>query len=198
MNDFLKAIQDRRSIYAISEELVLPEAQLMELIETVVKNVPYAFNSQSGRVILLTKGSHMKLWNIVLNTLRGIIPGVNFRPTEEKIMSFAAGHGTILFFEEQSIIEGLQEQFPLYADNFPVWSMQASGMLQFAMWNALAQEGMGASLQHYNPLIDEAVREQFEVPESWKLIAEMPFGKVTGSAGEKTFVPIKSRIKTFN
>lgn len=198
MNEFLKAIQNRRSIYAISDEKVLPEDQLMELIETVVKNVPYAFNSQSGRVILLTKGSHMKLWNIVLNTLRGIIPGAKFRPTEEKLMSFAAGYGTILFFEEQSTIEGLQEQFPLYADNFPIWSLQSSGMLQFAMWNALEQEGMGASLQHYNPLIDEAVREQFELPESWKLMAEMPFGKVIGSAGEKTFLPIESRIKTFN
>ena len=26
---------------------------------------------------------------------------------------------------------------------------------QFAVWNVLAEQGIGASLQHYNPIIDE-------------------------------------------
>lgn len=198
MNDFLKIIMNRRSIYAISEEQVLSDEKLTELIETVVKHVPYAFNSQTGRVILLTGGSHKKLWNIVLDTLRGVTPEAKFKATEDKIASFSAGYGTILFFEEQSTIEHLQEQFPLYVDHFPSWSLQASGMLQFAMWNALEQEGMGASLQHYNPLIDASVAAAFEVPESWTLISQMPFGKSMGGAGEKTFLPIDSRVKILN
>ncbi|TOP23933.1 hypothetical protein, partial [Vibrio parahaemolyticus] len=82
--------------------------------------------------------------------LRKIVPEQAFAATEQKIDSFAAGAGSVLFFEDQDIVTGLQEQFPLYADNFPIWSEQASGIAQFAVWTALSQENIGASLQHYN------------------------------------------------
>ena len=58
-------------------------------------------------------------------------------------------------------------------------------------------EGLGASLQHYNPLIDEEVKKQWSIPPNWKLIAEMPFGNPTVAAGEKEFQPIEMRVKVF-
>lgn len=195
MNEFLKAIQNRRTIYNISNEAVVSDDTLKALIETAVTHVPSAFNSQTSRVILLTGDSHKKLWDIALNQLKAIIPEANFQSTNDKIASFAAGYGTILYYEEQDTIKELQNQFPIYAENFPVWSQQASGMLQFAIWTALEMEGMGASLQHYNPLIDAEAAKEFEVPKSWKLIAQMPFGKPIIGAGEKTFLPIESRVK---
>jgi predicted oxidoreductase (fatty acid repression mutant protein) len=70
-------------------------------------------------------------------------------------------------------------------------------MHQFVIWTALEAEGLGASLQHYNPLIDEAVRKQWNLPESWQLIAQMPFGKVLAPAGEKEFGKIEDRLKIF-
>lgn len=73
--------------------------------------------------------------------------------------SFKAGYGTVLFFEDQSIVKSLQEQFALYADNFPIWSQQTSGMHQLVVWTALEGEGLGATLQHYNPLIDDEVKK---------------------------------------
>lgn len=90
------------------------------------------------------------------------MPEQAFAATEQKIDSFAAGAGSILFFEDMAVVKGLQEQFPLYADNFPIWSEQASGIAQFAVWTALAQENVGASLQHYNPLIDTQVQKEWE------------------------------------
>ncbi|MFW1812990.1 nitroreductase family protein, partial [Acinetobacter ursingii] len=82
--------------------------------------------------------------------------------TEQKIQSFAAGAGTVLFFEDQDVIKGLQEQFELYADNFPVWSEHSTAIAQFAVWNVLAEQGIGASLQHYNPIIDEKINAAFD------------------------------------
>ncbi|MNN09169.1 hypothetical protein D3C81_1220450 [compost metagenome] len=111
--------------------------------------------------------------------------------------AFRAGRGTVLFYEDQAVIEGLQKQFALYADNFPVWSQQSNGLLQYVVWTALSDEGIGASLQHYNPLIDDEVRKEWAVPESWKLIAQMPFGKIEAPAGDKEFTPIESRMKVF-
>ncbi len=128
---------------------------------------------------------HDKLWDITKETLRKIVPENNFTSTEEKMNAFKSGYGTVLYFEDNQVVEELQENFALYKDNFPIWSQQSSGMLQFAIWTALEIEGFGATLQHYNPLIDEEVRKEWEVPESWKLIAQMPFGKPVVPAGEK-------------
>jgi len=126
--DFNTAVADRRSFYAISKEKVTTDEVIKEVIEKAVKNTPSAFNSQSARVVLLLEKQHDKLWDITKETLRKIVPAEQFGDTEDKINSFRNGYGTVLFFEDASIIESLQSQFPLYADNFPVWSQQSSGM----------------------------------------------------------------------
>jgi hypothetical protein len=102
-----------------------------------------------------------------------------------------------LFFEDQAVVKNLQENFALYAENFPVWSNQSSGILQFVVWTALSEAGLGASLQHYNPLIDDKVKEAWSIPQEWKLIAQMPFGKTVTPAGEKQFQPVEDRVKVF-
>ena len=72
--------------------------------------------------------SHHKFWQIVLEMLRKIVPAEAFANTQTKIESFAAGFGTVLFYEDQQVIKELQEKFPLYADNFPVWSEHSTGI----------------------------------------------------------------------
>ena len=57
--------------------------------------------------------------------------------------------------------------------------------------------GLGASLQHYNPLIDEAVAREWQLPASWKLTAQMPFGSPECKPDEKTFLPLDGRLKMF-
>lgn len=195
--EFLEAIKKRRSIYAISKESVLSDEQLERLIGEAVLHTPSAFNSQSARVVVLLKEQHDKLWDLTTETLRQLVPAENFGPTEEKMRSFRNGYGTVLYFEDQTVIEGLQEKFALYKDNFPVWSEQSSGMLQLVVWTALEAEGYGATLQHYNPLIDDAVRKEWNLPSTWKLIAQMPFGKPTAEPGEKQFQPLEERMKVF-
>lgn len=198
MSEFLKAIKERRSIYGLSKDAVISDERVEELAGEAVLHSPTAFNSQSSRVIILFGAQHDKLWNVIVKeALRKVVPEANFTPTEEKLSSFQSGRGTVLFFEDQDVIKGLQEQFALYADNFPIWSDQASGILQYVVWTALADEGVGASLQHYNPLIDEAVANEFNIPASWKLKAQMPFGKPTAAPGEKEYKPLAERIKVF-
>jgi predicted oxidoreductase (fatty acid repression mutant protein) len=61
----------------------------------------------------------------------------------------------------------------------------------------LEDMGFGVNLQHYNPLIDEAVAREWNIPATWKLIAEMPFGVPAGEPGEKDFKPLDDRVKVF-
>ncbi len=195
--DFYTALKERRTIYGISKESPVSEARIQEIINDAVKHTPTAFNSQSDRVIVLFGENHDKLWDIAIEELRKVVPADSFASTEEKITSFKNGYGTVLFFEDTSVIESLQQQFALYKDNFPIWSLEANGMMQFVVWTSLEIEGLGASLQHYNPLIDEKVRQQWNVPSNWRLLGEMPFGKPTAAPDEKSFQPLEARVKFF-
>ncbi len=193
--DFYNAVKDRRSFYGISKESTVSDTRIQEIVNDAVKYAPTAFNSQSGRVMVLLGGHHDKLWDLTKEELRKLVPPENFRSTENKIDSFKSGYGTVLFFEDQSVVESLQRQFELYKDNFPVWSLQSGGMLQYIVWTALELEGFGASLQHYNPLIDSVVGSEWNIPSNWKLLAQMPFGKPAAAPDEKQFQPLDFRVK---
>ncbi|GGF84897.1 nitroreductase [Paenibacillus albidus] len=194
---FFGAVKGRRSIYAISKESTISDAKIQEIVEEAVLHSPTSFNSQSSRAVVLLGEAHDKLWDITTDALRKIVPAEQFEGTAQKLASFKAGYGSVLFFEDQTVVKSLQENFALYAENFPIWSNQSSGILQFVVWTALAEEGLGASLQHYNPLIDDEVRSAWGIPAEWKLIAQMPFGKTAAPAGEKEFQPIEERVKVF-
>ena len=118
----------------------------------------------------------------------------NFEQTEAKINGFANGYGTILYFDDLNVTEEFANKFVSYKNNFEIWADQANGMLQFAIWSLLEAEGLGANLQHYNPIIDGEVRAAFDIPAGWRLIAQMPFGKPTASPDEKQFIPIDQRV----
>jgi predicted oxidoreductase (fatty acid repression mutant protein) len=195
--DFYSAVEDRRSFYGISKETVVSDERISEIIDHAVKHSPYAFNSQSGRVVLLLGKHHDRLWDIAKEVLKKIVPADKFSSTEDKINSFRSGYGTVLFFEDNSVIESLQQQFALYKDNFPIWSQQASGILQYVIWTSLEIEGFGVSLQHYTELIEADVKKEWNIPNNWKLIAQMPFGKPIAQPNEKQFQPLETRIKVF-
>ena len=194
---YFEAIKNRRSYYNISKESFLKDDELENLLKDAVQYTPSAFNSQSSRTVLLLNDNHNKFWSIVMETLRQRVPEDKFSSTVAKINSFAAGYGTVLFYEDQEVIKGLQEQFPLYAENFSIWSNHSAGMLQHVVWTGLEESGLGASLQHYNPIIDEEVREVFDLPESWKLIAQMPFGNPTAQPDPAEHGDVEKRIRVY-
>ncbi len=192
-----KAVKERRSFYNIGKELVISEDEIRSVIADAVKYTPSAFNSQGARIVVLFGTQHDKLWDMTKETLRPFVPADKFSTTEEKIDGFRNGAGTVLYFEDQDIVTGLQNSYPLYKDNFPVWSLESSGMLQSNVWMMLESAGFGASLQHYNPLIDEQVRKTWNIPANWKLLAEMPFGKPLGEPDAKTFLPVEDRLRIY-
>ena len=195
---FIEELKKRRSIYAIGRNVNQSEQEINELIQTAVKYAPSSFNSQSSRVVVLFGESHEKFWNFVREALRKLVPAEHFASTDNKMNSFAAGKGTVLFYEDQDVIKGLQEKFALYAENFPIWSEHSTAIAQIAVWTALSEIGIGASLQHYNPVADADTAAAFDIPASWKLRAQLVFGSIEGEPGEKTFIDDSIRFKTFN
>ena len=192
--DFKEATEWRRSIYGICDESTITAEEIMDIVDHSTKHVPSAFNCQSQRVAVLFGEKHLEFWGIVMETLRNRILADEFRPTENRINGFAAGCGTLLFYDDTAVTKGLMEKFSPYRDSIPAWAEQANGMLQFAIWAQLEAAGLGASLQHYNPIIDNEVRNAFLIPSDWRLIAQMPFGVPTEDPIEKNFEPIERRV----
>ncbi|MGX7012821.1 nitroreductase family protein [Vagococcus silagei] len=197
MSEFLSVLKNRRSIYALSREVNISEEQIENLIKEVVKHSPTAFNSQTQRIVILFDNANEKLWELTEEALKPLTPAEAFPNTQAKLNSFANAKGTVLFFEDTDVVRSLQEQFALYAENFPIWSEQASGLTQSNVWMALAEAGLGANLQHYNPVIDEKVQKEWDIPAHWQLRAQLVFGAVEAPANEKEFIDAEDRFKVY-
>ena len=192
-----QAAENRRSIYVLNKELPISKPEIAQIVEHAVKHTPSAFNSQSTRIVVLFDAEHEKVWDIAANELRKIVPADKFEPTANKLNMFKAAAGTVLFFEDQTVVQGLQNQFPLYASNFPIWSEHANAMHQYAIWTTFETAKIGANLQHYNPIIDAEVAKTWNIPAGWTLRAQLIFGGIATPAGEKEFQPVEARLKVF-
>lgn len=197
-NQFLDLINKRRTIYAIGKNVEQSTEHLTDLIQNAIKQSPSSFNSQSSRAVILFNAEHEKFWGLVKDKLKSYAKDeTSAAKTSAKMDSFAAGVGTVLFFEDMDTVAGLQEQFPSYADNFPIWAEHSTAIAQFSVWSALHTDGVGASLQHYNPIVDEQVHAEWEVPAHWKLCAQLVFGSVEAEAGDKGYMDDAARFKVF-
>ncbi|WP_295236524.1 nitroreductase family protein [Veillonella sp.] len=183
----LEVAEKRRTYYNINKELPVKAEEVVSFVEKATELTPDAFNMKSSRVVVALGAQHDALWDTIYDVFEGKV-------AREKIDSFKAGYGTILYFVDQTTIEGLQGQFPMYADRFPHWGAQSAGMLQITIWEGLRELGVGASLQHYNPVINEAVQKLFDLPSTWVLDAQMPFGGIVAEPEAKDKEDISQRV----
>ncbi|PNY24447.1 nitroreductase HBN1 [Tolypocladium capitatum] len=193
----LQLAKARRTVYPLNKELPIPASRVLELVNETTLHTPSSFNSQSNRAVVLLGAEHDKLWDLTTATLRDIVPADRWKPTADRMAMFRAAAGTVMFFDDGDVVRDMQARFPAFADNFPTWAIQSNGMQQWLLWTALELEGLGANLQHYNPLIDAKVAESWALPKSWKLNAQLVFGGRAGEPGEKDFKPLEERVKVF-
>lgn len=202
---FVEALKNRRSIYALGRNVDASNDQIVALIKEVVRESPSSFNSQSSRTVILLDDEVSAFWNeLVATDLEATmkeqgVPAEAIEGTKAKLASFGAAKGTVLFFEDQDVVNGLQENFPLYAENFPFWSEQSTGIVSVNTWTALSADlGFGANLQHYNPVIDASVAAKYGVPVNWKLCGQLNFGSIEAPADDKEYMADEDRFKLFN
>ena len=187
----------RRSVYALGHTRVVTDFCLEDTLKECLKNCPTPFNAQSARLVLLLNQYHIDFWNMVLQNILANAPFNKKESVTQKINSFAAAYGTILYFEDLDVLAQLQKDFMPYQKNMHDWTFEANGMLQYMIWQALAENEIGASLQHYNELIEDDVKKMLSLPDNWKILAQMPFGSIEKTPAEKTFLPLENRFKIF-
>ncbi|KAF9520724.1 hypothetical protein BS47DRAFT_1386916 [Hydnum rufescens UP504] len=216
--ELTKALASRRTVYKLTDKSSIPDEKIRDIVEqggklcsmpppilrlkrvSPVLHTPTSFNNQAIRAVVLLKEQHIRLWDIVGEVLVERIGAERYQAsTKEKIGGFRAAYGTILYFTDTAVIDQWKLAAPPYADRFAQWADHSSGMLQSYVWTALTVEGMGANLQHYNPIIDEKVLAEWNLPKTWVLTAQAPFGIPSPDwvTPEKKFNPIDERVKFF-
>ena len=185
----------RRSIYALDADTVLSDEDIIKQVEQCIKHCPTAFNSQSARVVILFAEKHKQFWQMVKAAIEKVSPPDRLEAAVKRLNNFANGKGTILFFEDQAVLTQMQQKFALYAKSMWDWNQQSNAILQYMIWQVLAENNIGASLQHYGNLLEDELYKQFNLPQTWKIMAQMPFGKIKEPAAEKTFEPLENRLK---
>ena len=190
--EFLDAVAARYSAYSLDdgiEEAGVSFDDVVETVRRIAPTVPSSYNSQTCRLIVLGGDDHRAFWSIVADVLRAKVDDEEcFARTEAKLKGFSDAAGTILFYEDDAGTEALIEKHPSYKDAFPVWAEHGDAMMQYAVWTGLYDMGLAANIQHYNPIIDDRVREAFGVPEGLRLVCQMVFGRPTGDR------PVKKRL----
>lgn len=197
MQTFQEAVTNRRSIYKLGRNIPVLQSQIIAAVERMTKDVPSPLNMQSARVVVTMLDHHENVWHITKGALKSALPPLKYAEAEKQIDSFEAAYGTILFFESSDMIKAMQDEMPEYAAVLPTAAMQANGMLQFAVWTALEDLGLGANLQHYNPIIDEDIKKIFCLPDSWDLVAQLVFGEKLESPQPVEKIPTGVRVKIF-
>jgi predicted oxidoreductase (fatty acid repression mutant protein) len=174
---FLEAVVARRTNYTLTPKSSIPDSRIQEILKVTLENAPSTFGSYTTRLVLLLKDEHFKFWDTVTEVVKAVTPPEQFDAhTKPRLEGFRNAYGTVLFFEDPENTRKLQEQFAFAKDHFPTWAQHTSAIHQFIIWTAFADEGLGANLQHYNPLIDEKIQAAWNVPADWTLVAQMPFG----------------------
>lgn len=92
----LQFAKQRRTYYQLSDETVIPDKKIRDIVEQVVLHTPSSFNSQSTRVVILLGAEHKKLWEeIVKPAVKAVAPPEAWEGSNKRLSGFAAAYGSV-------------------------------------------------------------------------------------------------------
>jgi predicted oxidoreductase (fatty acid repression mutant protein) len=110
---FFNAVQSRRSHYGLSKVSTIPDKKLQLLVMKAVKHAPSPFNVQSGRAVIVLGKQNDRLWDIAkTGFLKTLDNEGAIKLFTKKMDEYAAGYGTVLFFEDTAVIQAMADQKP--------------------------------------------------------------------------------------
>ena len=195
---FVNLVKKRRSIYALGKNSKYSKQQIEDRIREVVQQVPTAFNSQTTRVVVLFDEANIKFWDHIYDVQKDVLEGETWDMMSGIITGAKNGIGTVLFFEDKDEVE----KMPARGVRQEAYKQNNNANAQYAIWLALAEMDLGASLQHFNvgyeQGFDKGTKEMFNLPESYEMLAQMPFGSVEQEAGVKEHINTNVQVKVFD
>ena len=152
----MQSLQEkRRTIYALGKDLAsISNEEVVATVEKAMKESPSAFNSQIQPLGSCFLGAESEAFGmkLLIANWKKVTPAEAFEATKGRLGP-AIGFSVLalvpsFLFEDQDVVKGLQESFPLYAENFLIWSEQAHGINLYAVWLAFAEKkNIGLNVQ---------------------------------------------------
>ena len=112
LDAFLGPVEARLSNYNITNKSPIPDSKIRSIVEFSVKHAPSPFNVQSARAVVLLKADHEKLWDIADKHLKATVPEAVYQALSPRVKGFRAGYGSVLWFEDQAVLNQLREKQP--------------------------------------------------------------------------------------
>ena len=168
---YLRHVQGRRSIRKLTDGPVSDET--IRAILEAGRWSPSSANTQPVRIVLL-KERHKEFWDFVEQTLRAKLQGEQLERAINRLPGYRAGVFTLVFYEDTAIANN-----PPSGANPKTWknfAVQAMGITQANVWNAIAAAGLAASNQHMNLQMEEELRSFLGVPATWESYSIFPVG----------------------
>ena len=129
---FLTAVKDRRSIYTLAAESTVPNSKIEEIVKYAITWAPSTYNVQSARAVILFGAEHHKLWDIVQKHMSQVpLEGGMRGYIDSRIAGFKGAYGTVMWFEDQTALDGLAAKNPMVGPMLTEWSDHSSGIHQF-------------------------------------------------------------------
>lgn len=198
MSTFVDLIEKRRTIYALGKNTEHTQEEVTARIREVVKQAPTAFNSQTTRVVVLFDEANEKFWDHIYDVQKDVLEGGMWDMMSGVMVGAKDAMGTVLFFEDQDAVD----EMPAQGVRGEAYKQNNNANSQYGVWLALAEMDLGASLQHFNvgyeQGFDKGTKEMFNLPESYEMLAQMPFGSVEQAAGEKEHIDTNVQVQVFN
>lgn len=198
MSTFIELVEKRRSIYALGTDSEYSQKEIETRIRKVVKQIPTAFNSQTTRVVVLSDGANAKFWDHIYDVQKDVLEGGMQEWMSGVVTGAKNGMGTVLFFEDKDAVK----EMPAQGIREEAYKQNNNANAQYGVWLALAEMNLGASLQHFNvgyeQGFDKGTKDMFNLPDSYEMLAQMPFGSVEQEVGEKEHIDADVQVKVFS
>lgn len=195
MSQFTDLVQSRRTQYAIGNNTELTKEEIVARIREVAREIPSANNTQTTRLVVLFGDDHTNLWDHILDVQKDVLQGEMWDMMSGVMQGAKNGVGTILFFEDLDAVANM----PAQGARREAYKQNNNANTQYAIWLALTELGLGGSLQHMNvgheEGFDKSVLEMFNLPASYEMIAQMPFGSIEGDAYPKEYIEDEVRVQ---
>lgn len=196
MSTYLDLVTKRLSQYHLGQEQKHSIEEIANYLGQVANQAPSAMNIQATRLVLLSGEKHLEVWEHIYATQQKIMSEKMFQWFTEVYNGAISGIGTVLFFEDRAIYKTLPNPNPEARQKI---KMRNSAIVQYGTWLALTELGYGASMQHnnlgYEEGFDRGIREMLDLPESWELTAQMPFGSIEIPAVSKEKISLTEQIR---
>ena len=164
----------RRSVRALQDG-PLPDGML-EALGSAIDSTPAAFGMSPWQVVLLHERRGM-FWDVVERSFREHLTGEQLDRYLTRLDGFRPAVVVAMVYEDLSVRERLVSERGLSSETGFDFALQGLGMVQLGMWLAATGFGLGASLQHWDWMVEAALAEFAGLPQAcFRLVSVMPFG----------------------